>query len=182
MQLKLAYKFLGVLLVFAMAACGGLKLGKQVKSPFDGKAYQSNNRFFRATGSGDSKSLEVSKDKALLLSKQRLASAVSTELKMVAERYQSERDNLNASDFGDRFQALTREVLSTSLKDIRTIGDKSYQKEDGTYITYIALEIKKKDYYKRLEAEAKTKTGFTAAEKASIQRMIDEAIAEAEKE
>lgn len=182
MQVMAVYNRFGFILIMALAACSGLKFGKEIKSPFDGKAYQSNNRYFRATGSGESKSLEVSKDKALLLTKQRLASAVSTELKMVAERYQSERDNLKASDFGDRFQALTREVLSTSLKDIRTIGDKTFQKDDGSFITYIALEIKKKDYYKLLEVEAKNKTGFSEAEKTAIKHMIDQAIADAEKD
>jgi desulfoferrodoxin (superoxide reductase-like protein) len=153
----------------------------EVKGPFDGKSFKSNNRFFRAVASGESQNLETSKSKAQLIANQRLASAVQTEIKMVSESYQNERNiQNNLGDFGERFQQLTREVLSRRLDDVKNIGEKTYVKKDKNYITWIALEMHKKDYYKRLKNEAKENAKLTEKEKKLVEEMIDDAIKKSE--
>ena len=41
-----------LLAVLALGACSSSPFGQKVKEPFRGNAYESNNRFFRATGKG----------------------------------------------------------------------------------------------------------------------------------
>ena len=48
-------------LALVLGACGSDILGKKVKEPFRGNAYESNNRFFRATGKGEIAKLSVVK-------------------------------------------------------------------------------------------------------------------------
>ena len=41
------------------------------------------------------------------------------------------------------------------MDDVKNIGEKTYIKKDKTYITWIAVEMHKRSYYKRLKNEAK---------------------------
>ena len=171
-----------VFALLALVACNSQpKDMVEVKGPFDSKSYKSSNRYFRAVSSGESQNLETSKSKARLVANQRLASAVQTDIKMVSESYQNERNiENNLGDFGERFQQLTREVLNQRLDDVKTIGEKTYVKKDKNYITWIAVEMHKKDYYKRLKREAKENAKLTEKEKKMIEEMIDDAIEKAE--
>ncbi len=175
-------KNLLVIMLLALMACNSQpKDMVEVKGPFDSKSYKSNNRYFRAVASGESQNLETSKSKARLVANQRLASAVQTEIKMVSESYQNERNvENNLGDFGERFQQLTREVLSQRLDDVKNIGEKTYIKKDKTYITWIAVEMHKRSYYKRLKNEAKENAKLTEKEKKMVQEMIDDAIEKSE--
>ena len=50
--------------VLALNSCSSSPFGQKVKEPFRGNAYESNNRFFRATGKGESSSDNVARSKA----------------------------------------------------------------------------------------------------------------------
>lgn len=166
------------LAIFSFAACSPKMEGlKEVKGPFNGNKYESNGRWFRATGSGESMSLETSRDKASLMAKQRLASGIQTQIKNVSEDYKGERQADNTiGDFNDRFQQLTREVMNQVIVEIQTIDEKTYQKTDKTYITYVAFEARKKTVYKKLKEIAMQKQSLSDKDKKQVQEMIDKAI------
>ena len=150
---------------------------KEVKGPFSGSKYESNSKWFRASGSGESMNLENSKDKALLTAKQRLASGVQTQMKTVSEDYKGERQaDGTIGDFNDRFQSLSREVMSQVLVEVQTIDEKTFQKKDHTYITYVALEARKKTVYKKLSEIALQKQSLSDKDKKYIQEMMNKAI------
>ena len=44
--------------------CSQSPMGKKVREPFRGNAYESNNRFFRATGKGESSQDNIARGKA----------------------------------------------------------------------------------------------------------------------
>jgi hypothetical protein len=149
----------------------------EVKTPFSGNKYESNARWFRAVASGESMNLETSKDKALLQAKQRLASDIQTQIKNVSENYKNERQvGENLGDFNERFQSLTREVMSQILVEVQTIDSKVYQAKNKNYITYVALEARKKTVYKRLKEIAMANTSLSEKDKAQVQKMIDASI------
>ena len=166
---------------FLIASCGAPKGLTEVKGPFSGSSYEGSRRFFRATGSAESRDAETAKSKALLMAKQRMASFVQTQINQVAENYSAERqiaDNLG--DFSTRFQQITREVLSQTIVDIAIIGDKTYTNKSGNYVSYIALEAKKKVVYEKLKEISLMRKNLTPADKAAVSDMIDKAIKEAE--
>jgi hypothetical protein len=167
--------------LFIIASCGSPKGLKEVKGPFSGSGYEGSRRFFRATGSAESRDSETAKIKSLLMAKQRLASFVQTQINQVAESYSAERqiaDNLG--DFNTRFQQITREVLSQTIVDISIIGDKTYTNKSGNYVSYIALEAKKKVVYEKLKEISLMRKNLTTADKAAVSEMIEKAIKEAE--
>ncbi len=172
---KISTVFLALVII---SGCSFKMAGmKEVKEPFSGSKYESNGRWFRGTGSGESMNLETSKDKAMLSAKQRLASGVQTQIKTVSEEYKGERQADNAiGDFNDRFQSLTREVMSQILIEVQTIDSKTFQKSDRTYVSYVALEARKKTLYKKLKEIAAQKTSLSDKDKKYIQEMMDKAI------
>jgi hypothetical protein len=151
----------------------------EVKTPFEGNKYEGNKRWVRAVASGESMSLETSKDKAMLSAKQRLASSMQTEIKNVTENYKGERTvDGSIGEFNERFQQLTREVMSQILVEVQTIDEKIYQNTQKNYVTWVALEARKKTIYKKLKEQAKLRQSLSEKDKATIEKMIDEAIVE----
>lgn len=163
--------------IMLLMACGAPKGLTEVKSPFSGSSYEGNNRYFRATASGESTDMETAKSKAMLTAKQKLASFVQTQIKQVAENYSGERqaDN-NIAEFNARFQQLTREVLNQVLVEINVIGDKTYKNEKGNFVNYVALEARKKDVYLKLKEIALQRQSLNEKDKQFVQQMIDKAI------
>jgi hypothetical protein len=173
---------IAILTALIVVSCGAPKGLTQVKGPFEGSSYQGSRRFFRATGSGESRDAETAKSKALLLAKQRLASFVQTQINQVAENYSAERQiSENLGDFSTRFQQITREVLSQTIVNISIIGDKTYKNKNGNFISYIALEAKKKVVYEKLKELSLVRKNLTPADKNAISNMIENAINESEK-
>ena len=97
-------KLLLLLALFA-SACANGPLGKKVKEPFQGNAYESNNRFFRATGKGESTQDNIARGKADIEAKAQLAGQVNTTMKQVADQYLGQTENENAADVADKFQS-----------------------------------------------------------------------------
>src|ERR1700754_4926845 len=132
--------FLGMV----MAACSSSQLGKRVKEPFQGNAYESNNRFFRGTGKGESSQDNIARGKADIEAKAQLAGQVNTTMKQVADQYLGQTQNANAADVADKFQSLVRQVMNTSMADLRKMGEKKYYNEKTkAYTVFMAYEIKK---------------------------------------
>lgn len=166
--------------LLGITACKSNQTLTEVKTPFKGNAYESNNRWFRATGSGESMNQETSKDKAMLTAKQRLAAAIQTQIKQVSENYKGERMvGEDLGDFNERFQQLTREVMNQVLVDVRVVEEKTYMAmHNHHYITWVAMEARKRDVYKRLKELAAARSTLSDKDKAYLKHMLDEALKE----
>lgn len=151
--LKTSFYFLAFLFI---VSCGSnTHLGEKVKEPFTGSKYESNNRYFRATGKGESIKDNIARGKADLEAKNQLAGQVSTNLKSVTDQYLGQTDDGNAADVADKFQSLTRQVMNTGLADLRKIGEQKYINGD-TYTVFIAYEINKNAMFRFMKKQAKT--------------------------
>ena len=80
-------KQFGVAVCLALSACAVVPMGQKVKEPFQGSSYESNNRFFRAVGKGQSSADNVALGKADIEAKAQLAGLVNTTVKQVADQY-----------------------------------------------------------------------------------------------
>ncbi|MCU0421599.1 MAG: hypothetical protein MUC81_02220 [Bacteroidia bacterium] len=178
------YLFISVALLLVVSCKPKLDGMQEVKTPFKGNKYESNNRWWRAVASGESTNLQTSRDKAMLSAKQRLASSVQTQIKSLSENYVGERQvGENLGDFNERFQQLTREVLNQIIVDIRLIDEKTFKSEKSNqYTTWLAIEAKKSTTYKKLKEIALQRNNISDKDKKVIQEMIDKAIDESEKD
>lgn len=123
---------------------------KEVKIPCGDKG-KSDSKHFRANSVGKSNDMATSKDKALVITKQRLASLISSKVKAVSERYVNEMDVAGATEFEQTFENMTRDVVNQQLVDITITCEKTGVKDDGSYETYIALEVDKESIYNGID-------------------------------
>ncbi|MBL7860345.1 MAG: hypothetical protein JNJ65_04235 [Cyclobacteriaceae bacterium] len=183
MKLKLVAAFA---ILLALGACASGPLGKKVKEPFQGNAYESNNRFFRATGKGESSQDNIARGKADIEAKSQLAGQVNTTMKQVADQYLGQTENANAADVADKFQSLVRQVMNTNIADLRKIGEQKYFNEkENKYTVFMAYEIKKNAMFRFMKKQAKTDQTIDERQMKIIDEILDEQIKkadEAEKE
>ena len=167
--------------VMLLTACAQGPMGKKVKEPFRGNAYESNNRFFRATGKGESVKDNIARGKADIEAKAMLAGQVNTTMKQVADQYLGQTENAEAADVADKFQSLVREVMNTDIADLRKVGEQKYfDEKDGKYTVFIAYEIKKNAMLRFLKKQAKVDKTVNERQRAIIEKIIDEEISKAD--
>lgn len=169
----LVYSVLSAVIV----SCTSAVLGSKVKEPFRGSAYESNNRFFRSTGKGESSQDNIARSKADLDSKTYLAGQVNTTVKQVADQYLGQTENENAADVADKFQSLVRQVMNTDMADLRKVGEKKYfNKKEKKYTVFIAYEIKKNAMFRYMKKQAKVDDKISDRQRETIEKILDEEI------
>lgn len=175
-------KYILVLLVALIAsACGSSPFGKKVKEPFRGNSYESNNRFFRATGKGESSQDNIARGKADIEAKAQLAGQVNTTMKQVADQYLGQTENERAADVADKFQSLVRQTMNTNIADLRKIGEQKYfDAKANKYTVFIAYEIKKNAMFRFMKKQAKTDKTIDERQMKIIEEILDRQIEESE--
>lgn len=164
-----------------LIGCSSSPMGKKVKEPFRGNAYESNNRFFRATGKGVSSQDNIARGKADIEAKAQLAGQVNTTMKQVADQYLGQTENERGADVADKFQSLVRQVMNTEIADLRKIGEqKFYNDKTREYTVFIAYEIKKNAMLRFMKKQAKVDKTIDERQRAVIEKIIDEELKKAD--
>ena len=174
-------------LLLAVPGCKGSKkttaAGTKVEMPFTGNKYESNNRFFRGTGTGVSVKQNIARSKSDLEAKQQLAAQVGTNVRAVTDQYLGQTENAQAADVADKFQSLVREVMDTQIGDLRKIGEEVRQNQTTQeYTVYTAYEIKKNAMFRFLKKQAQTNQKLDDAARKRIEEILDEEIKKADLE
>jgi hypothetical protein len=175
-------KFIFAIMALAiLSSCSSSPFGQKVKEPFRGNAYESNNRFFRGTGKGESSQDNIARSKADLDSKAQLAGQVNTTMKQVADQYLGQTENERAADVADKFQSLVRQTMNTSIADLRKIGEQKYfDKKANKYTVFMAYEIKKNAMFRFMKKQAKTDKTIDERQMKIIDEILDQQIKESE--
>ncbi len=174
-------KFILFTLVVILSSCASGILGSKVKEPFQGSAYESNNRFFRATGKGESSADNIARGKADIEAKSILAGQVNTTMKQVTDQYLGQAENANAADVADKFQSLVRETMNTDIANLSKIGEEKYfNKKENKYTVFIAYEIKKNAMFRFMKKQAKTDQKIDERQQEVIQKILDEELKKTE--
>ena len=157
--------------------------GTKVEMPFTGNKYESNNRFFRGTGTGVSVKQNIARSKSDLEAKQQLAAQVGTNVRAVTDQYLGQTENAQAADVADKFQSLVREVMDTQIGDLRKIDEEVRQNQTTQeYTVYTAYEIKKNAMFRFLKKQAQTNQKLDDAARKRIEEILDEEIKKADLE
>lgn len=150
MKLAKTFMFVGALaFATALVSCGGSKpaakddgLGKEVNTPCSDNEFHSDQKSFRGTGIGISQDLATAKSKANLDANSNLAASINRTIKTVTDRYTNDRQIGEGSEFEQKFEQLTRDVVKQELNNVSTVCSKTFQK-DGKYNVYMAVEVAK---------------------------------------
>jgi len=181
--MKLTVQILLLVVLGFGAACSSGVLGKKVREPFQGNAYESNNRFWRGTGKGSSSQDNIARGKADIDAKAQLAGQVNTTMKQVADQYLGQTENADAADVADKFQSLVRQIMNTDIADLRKMGEqKYYNEEKREYTVFIAYEIKKNAMLRFMKKQAKVDQTVNERQRELIEKIIDEELKKAEEE
>lgn len=148
---KLTYVFAAVL-VLAVVSCKSKKGAKTTTDKDSGMEVlnlpcdeyrTSTETAFRATQSQKSSDLSLSREKALVVAKQRLAGLIETKVKSVTDRYVDEYQTNAGLEMKGKYNNLTREIISQQLNDVKILCEKTVREKDGSYSTYVAVEMSK---------------------------------------
>lgn len=170
-----------IVAVASLAACSSNPFGQKVKEPFRGNAYESNNRWFRGTGKGQSSQDNIALGKADIAAKAQLAGQVNTTMKQVADQYLGQTENERAADVADKFQSLVRQTMNTEVADLRKMGQEKYfDKKTNTYTVFIAYEIKKNAMFRFMKKQAKVDQTIDERQMKIIDEILDEQIKKAD--
>lgn len=150
MKLARTFLFVGAIAgVIALGSCGGSKkaasddsMGKEMNIPCSDNEFNSDQTTFRGTGVGTSQDLSTAKRKASLDANNNLAASINRTLKSVTDRYTNERQIGENSEFEEKFESMTRDVVNQELNNVSTVCNKTFSK-DGKYTVYMAVEVKK---------------------------------------
>ena len=166
--------------VALLSSCAS-PFGKKVREPFRGSAYESNNRWFRGTGRGESSQENIALGKADIAAKAQLAGQVNTTMKQVADQYLGQRENERGADVADKFQSLVRQTMNTQIADLRKMGqEKYYNEKTKSYTVFIAYEIKKNAMFRYMKKQAKVDQTIDERQMKVINEILDEQIKKAD--
>ncbi|HPI81265.1 MAG TPA: hypothetical protein PLM35_12090 [Cyclobacteriaceae bacterium] len=176
-------KYLQLFLIgtIALLSSCASPFGKKVREPFRGSAYESNNRWFRGTGRGESSQENIALGKADIAAKAQLAGQVNTTMKQVADQYLGQRENERGADVADKFQSLVRQTMNTQIADLRKMGqEKYYNEKTKSYTVFIAYEIKKNAMFRYMKKQAKVDQTIDERQMKIINEILDEQIKKAD--
>ena len=106
-----------------------------------GDAYESDSKHFRSSATGESQDREIAKKKARSNAETRLAQTVSATVKAVTDNYVSSTEFNNREEATESFNQLARTVVDQELRGAIAICEKLTQRENGVYVSYVALEL-----------------------------------------
>ncbi len=136
----------------------------EVNIPCSGSDFFTNNKFFRANSLGESQDLVASKKKALSNARGELAASIETTVKAVTDNYLNSRELNNKEEVEERFEQLNREIVNQRLQGLKTICEKQVKTNDGTYKTYVAIELSADDlvssYNERLSKDERLRIDY----------------------
>ncbi|RPH33261.1 MAG: hypothetical protein EHM93_05490 [Bacteroidales bacterium] len=158
MKLTKTFLFVGAIaFAVALVSCGGSKpsvkdsgLGKEISIPCSDADFHSDQKFFRGTGTGTSQDMSTAKNKASIDANSNLAGSINRTIKTVTDRYTNERQIGENSEFEQKFEQLTRDVVNQELNNVSTVCSKSFTKE-GKFSFYVAVEVAKDELLNKIK-------------------------------
>ncbi|MBX7052879.1 MAG: hypothetical protein K1X54_12645 [Flavobacteriales bacterium] len=106
-----------------------------------GDQYMSTKDAFRATATGESMDRETAKKKARSNANSELAKTINTTMKIVGDNYVNSTEFNNKEEVTETFQEMARTVVDQELRGAVEICEKLTQREDGVFVSYVAIEL-----------------------------------------
>ncbi len=106
-----------------------------------GEQFKSTKEAFRSTATGESMDRETAKKKARSNAMSEMGKTISATMKIVGDNYVSSTEVNNKEEVTESFNEMARTVVDQELRGCIEICEKLTQRPDGTYVSYVALEL-----------------------------------------
>lgn len=114
----------------------------EIKTPFNGRQYETDKNYFRAISSGTSSNLNTAKEISMMNARSEISYSVKTVTKNVSDIYTRQI----AGDYEDDFNKLTRQISKEILTNVKVSDYKIFRNEkNGDYTYWVVVEVSKKD-------------------------------------
>lgn len=117
----------------------------QVQIPLSGKAYQSDNKFWRAVQEGTSPDVSLAKKIALQNARQELASIINSEVKALIENYSQQTTQDGDLKYKTAYEEIASTLISQKLSSVETIGEELIRTADGKYRYHICIQMSREN-------------------------------------
>jgi len=106
-----------------------------------GDQFKSSKEAFRSTATGESMDRETAKKKARSNAMSEMGKTISATMKIVGDNYVNSTEVNNKEEVTESFNEMARTVVDQELRGCIEICEKLTQRPDGTYVSYVALEL-----------------------------------------
>lgn len=110
-----------------------------------GDDYKSDKDHFRASATGQSQSRETAKKMARSNAEAKLARTINSTIEIVTDNYVNSTKFNNVEEVTETFNDLARTLVDQQLSGAITACERLTQKTDGTYVSYMAVELSGSD-------------------------------------
>ena len=117
--------------------------GRQITMPCETSSHKTDSEFIRTSHVARSSDLTLSKDKAFLVTQERLASLIESSMRSAARRYANERTVAMDYNLAEQFEIMILSSVSNTNHMMHIICEETFVNEAGVYTTAMALEIGK---------------------------------------
>lgn len=129
-----------------------------------GNEYKSDKDHFRASATGQSMSRETAKKIARSNAESKLARSINSTIEIVTDNYVNSSKFNNVEEVTETFNDLARTVVDQQLSGAITACERLTQKTDGTYVSYMAIELSGSElvskYNERLSQDERIKAEY----------------------
>ena len=117
------------------------ELGRIIEMPCDESKYSSDDEFIRASQIARSSDLTVAREKAFLVTQERLTSLVENSVRTASRRYFNEKNINQDFDFGETTESMVIMSASLTVQMVGIACEKTFINDSGIYTTSMSLEI-----------------------------------------
>lgn len=149
---------------------------KKVDLPLQGRKYETNKKFFRATASGVSTDLATAKKIAIHNAKTDLVKSIETTMKVVTSQYIDQKNlGSEGEDYASHFEEMSREVANQTIGKVDILEEKvTFNKRDGRYTYWVAVETSSDGVAEKIGARAAAdKKASLAYDKEQYMKIFD---------
>ena len=164
--IKLAGLLMLFIMIVTMGGCSSGKktlrndFGKPLDVPCETKTQRTDRDYIRASHVARSSDLTLSKDKAFLVTQERLASLVESSVRSTARRYANERNVSMDFDLAEQFEVMMIRSANSTNHMMRIICEETYVSDRRVYTTAMALEISKAEILEAIMNEQNRRRYF----------------------
>lgn len=129
-----------------------------------GPEHFSDKKTFRASAVGESMDRNAAKQKARSNARGELGKSIKATMQIVGDNYISSNEFNNREEVTETFNEMTRTIVDEELVGSTIICDKLTQREDGTYVSYVCVELSGSDmvgkYHEALSKDERIKAEY----------------------
>ena len=106
-----------------------------------GSEFNTDKDHFRSTATGTSLSRETAKKMSRSNAEDKLARSIQSTIEVVTDNYVNSSKFNNKEEVTETFNNLSRTIVNQELRGAVVICEKLTQKPDGSFVSYIAIEL-----------------------------------------